>query len=374
MRACCILAAWLLATPLSAEDRAVERSLAAQQDLEQAALILRDARGSLDRVTDLAAAIRAYEDGLIDLREAIQQTRTQAEQIRADFVQKRETHAKLLSILQSIGRDGLPGVLLHPAGPTSTSRSAMMIDEVSTQIEIEIEQIKQQLSELVEIDAVQADTPNRLAAALEELQDAKAELNKAIANRIALPIGFAEDPVRTRDMVRSSATLRDFLEQLSQIDIGSTADPADFAAGEGQMQSPVAGRMYLSLNVPDRTGLSRPGVRVATFPQAVVTIPTDATVRFAGPLLDYGPMVILELAPDYMLILAGMDQLTAKAGQVLVSGTPIGIMGGTILTADSFLSRNSDNKSGKREETLYIELRNGETVLDPEVWFALEKE
>ncbi|MEZ5674302.1 MAG: hypothetical protein R3D81_03325 [Thalassovita sp.] len=42
----------------------------------------------------------------------------------------------------------------------------------------------------------------------------------------------------------------------------------------------------------DAAGIARPGVVLATRPRALVTTPTAATIRYLGPLLDYGNVMI----------------------------------------------------------------------------------
>lgn len=373
-RACFLLVSLLLASATTAQTNPVERTQEAQQELEQAAVTLQDARRSNDRVMALTKALRAYESGLLSLRSGVQTSDLRGQEIKALFVEKQRKLTKLLAILQSMGRDPVPTVLLHPSGPTNTIRAAMMTEAVAEQIASETEALKDQLSQLAEIDALSETVAETLDAALSNAQEARSELTDAISDRIALPRSFTADPVRMRNLIRSSDTLEGFLTQLAGIDISPSDAQPDFAELRGQLISPVSGRVHTEFNMPDSAGISRPGILMTAPAKAIVITPADATVRYAGPLLDYGLTVVVEPASGFLLILAGMDQLFAEAGQVLASGTPIGIMGGTVPAADGFLSFQPNDSSGNREETLYIEIRNGDTPMDPKVWFALKKE
>ena len=62
---------------------------------------------------------------------------------------------------------------------------------------------------------------------------------------------------------------------------------------------------------------------LATASGALVSAPAAATVRFQGPLLDYGQVVILEPAPDVLFVLAGL-------GQVLVTTAFMGATFGLV--------------------------------------------
>ena len=51
-----------------------------------------------------------------------------------------------------------------------------------------------------------------------------------------------------------------------------------------------------------------------------MTAPATATVRYAGPFLDYGYVVVLEPEPATMVVLAGLAQLNVAAGTVVEAG------------------------------------------------------
>ena len=65
---------------------------------------------------------------------------------------------------------------------------------------------------------------------------------------------------------------------------------------EGQIGSlalPVQGIVLRRANQPDAAGVARPGIIMATRPGAIVTTPAAATIRYSGPLLEFGNVVIL---------------------------------------------------------------------------------
>jgi septal ring factor EnvC (AmiA/AmiB activator) len=111
---------------------------------------------------------------------------------------------------------------------------------------------------------------------------------------------------------------------------------------------------------------------IATEPRALVTTPWPATIRYRGPLLDYGNVMILEPGDGYLLVLAGLDQVYGVQGEVLPAGTPIGLMGGNAPDAQMFLNQATKGGGADRSETLYMELRQGDTPVDPGIWFAFE--
>ena len=123
--------------------------------------------------------------------------------------------------------------------------------------------------------------------------------------------------------------------------------------------------------LPD-DGQGRPGVRIAAEPQSLVTAPITATLLFHGDLLDYGNVVILEPAANILFVIAGLDQAYGTVGQILPKGTPIGLMGGQQPRSDNNLTENIGFDDTSDQQTLYLEVRDGQTPTNPDAWFALE--
>ena len=111
---------------------------------------------------------------------------------------------------------------------------------------------------------------------------------------------------------------------------------------------------------------------IATPARALVTTPWSATIRYRGPLLDYGNVVVLEPGGGYLLVLAGLDTLYGAVGEVLPRGAPVGLMGGDTPDTQALLVEVREGSGGQLSETLYMELREGTAPVDPEPWFAAD--
>jgi len=61
-----------------------------------------------------------------------------------------------------------------------------------------------------------------------------------------------------------------------------------------------------------------------------------------------------------------MKRVFGSVGQVLEAGDVVGLMGGS----DVILSETTQVGGASRSETLYIELRENDTPVDPAEWFA----
>jgi septal ring factor EnvC (AmiA/AmiB activator) len=97
-------------------------------------------------------------------------------------------------------------------------------------------------------------------------------------------------------------------------------------------------------------------------------------VRYAGPLIDYGQVVVLEPENDTLMVLAGMAVIDRFVGETVLAGERLGDLGGPIPASEEFLLEASTDRDEISEETLYIELRRNGQVVDPADWFDLTKE
>ncbi len=113
---------------------------------------------------------------------------------------------------------------------------------------------------------------------------------------------------------------------------------------------------------------------MVTRPHAMVSTPAAATIRYRGPLLDYDNVIILEPEAGLLLVFAGLQQVYGEIGEVLPGGNPVGIMGGPALDAGAILSQTEDDITAQQSETLYIEVRESNTPVDPELWFKTDKD
>ncbi|MCU9848351.1 peptidoglycan DD-metalloendopeptidase family protein [Defluviimonas sp. WL0024] len=353
----------------SAEDPAVPAAEQAAENLRGAIEALNSAHGSRDRVAALTRTIQAYEDGLASLRDTLRRASLREAEIAADFDAKRDRIGQLLGVMSAMERDSAPLLLLHPDGPVGAARSGMILSAVAPALETEADALAAQLAELAHLRQLQSETAEMLAKGLAGAQGARTALSKAIQDRTDLPQRFLDDPEEVTALVASADSLDAFANGLAamETDIGAPMD--DFAGAKGALPLPVRGTLLRGAGAADAAGIRRPGILVETSPGALVTAPWPATIRYRGPLLDYGNVMIVEPASGYLLVLAGLGTVYGDTGDVLEAGAPIGLMGGAA-PGEGLTDAESKETGGEvRTETLYIELRQGKEPVDPGPWF-----
>ena len=369
----------LTSAPLAAQNSAAEQARAAADDIEAATRMLDAAEGAGDRVRALTETIQAFERGLGALRDGLRQAAFNETQLRTQLQAHDAEVAQLLGALQTIGAADGPTALLHPAGPLGTVRAGMLLSELTPALDRRAAALREDLENLRTLRALQDDAATRLREGLSQVRSAREDLNRAMAERTDLPLRFTADPIRTAILIASTETLDGFASGLSEI-ITEEVSPAPTALeGDiGNLPLPVRGTVLRAAGEADAAGVTRPGIIVATSPQAIVTSPTAATLRYAGPLLDLGNVVILEPQAQTLFVLAGLDVIYGEAGQVIAAGAPLGLMGGTMperaTDVGGALSPLREGSGTERSETLYIEVRRDNVPQDPAKWFRTDKD
>ncbi|WP_424979583.1 murein hydrolase activator EnvC family protein [Leisingera sp. S232] len=364
----------LVAAPLqaAADPGAAAREAAAQ--LEAASVQLQEAGSSRDRVKALTSAVQAYEAGLAAMRDGLRRVARREGQLSARLAARQEEVSGLLGIIQTIETSPPPVLMVHPSGPLGAARSAMMLAEVTPALQAKAQSLKADLDEVQGLRLLQQNAAKTLEQGLAGVQGARVQLSTAISDRTTLPKRFTEDPVRTAILISSTETLSGFADGLSEIAGGEiSASEADISALRGSLSLPVEGLLLRSYGERDAAGIARPGWLIAARPRALVTSPTAATIRYRGPLLDLGNVVILEPQPDTLFVLSGLAEVFGEAGQVIPEGTPVGLMSGENPKPDAILSTSGEGGGTDRTETLYIEVRMDNSPVDPETWFRTGK-
>ena len=364
------------AAPLQGQQAPAEAAQAAADQLEAATVALEAAESARDRVKALTGTVRAYEAGLGAMREGLRRVARRESQLLTKLKSREDDVAELLGILQTIETSAPPVLMLHPSGPLGAARSAMMVAEVTPGLYARAEALRRDLEEVQTLRLLQQNAAGILEKGLSGVQEARTALSAAIADRTDLPRRFTENPVRTAILISSTETLTGFASGLAEIAGGPekiTPLSADISAQRGELDLPVEGLLLRGFEKRDAAGIARPGLLIAARPRALVSTPTAATIRYRGPLLDLGNVVILEPQPDTLFILSGLAEVYGAAGQVIPAGTPVGLMGGSVPQAGAILSLSGEGGGTDRTETLYIEVRMDNSPVDPATWFRIGK-
>lgn len=364
----------LLAGPALANTDAVRAADQAAADLISAGEALDDARRARDRVAALTQTIRAYEDGLAAMRQGLRDASIRQRSIQAEFDREAAELTRLTGTLLSMRTAPEALLLLHPEGPVNNARAAMMLADVAPEIEARVSELKNRLEELELLRLLDRRALQTLQAGLEGAQSARLALSQAITDRADIPTREDIDTATLDALINSAETLQAFASSLADEPLSGAGAGEDFAAQKGTLPIPTGASVLVDYKKQDAAGLARPGWILALPPRALITNPWPATIRYVGPLLDFGNVVIVEPQAGYLVVFAGLNEVFGSVGEVVDADAPLGFMGGTTAAADQILLDVQDGSRQDRTETLYLELRIGQDPVDPGDWFATLEE
>ena len=354
---------------LCQSSKALE-TIFAIEALDAATADLKNANNAKKRVKSLSQAIQSYEETLAILRISIRDLSLQQTQLQNILDNNENEVMQLLGVLATFQKAPIAGQMLHPEGPLATARSGMIISDVIPILQKNVDQLRDQITTLEKLSETQFEAQNSLQTGLSELQKAHTNLGRAIANRETLPKRFSTDPKKLELLLNASKDLETFAEAVQTIAINEpSVSLPSVRERKGNLNLPVRGKILRKFKEADAAGVERSGIILATDPRAIVISPTAATIRYLGPLLDYGNVAILEPENGLLFVFAGMDTLYGEIGQVIPALSPIGLMPRQVADIDKIFNTGANIYSGKLSETLYVEVRSGSVSENPLDWF-----
>jgi septal ring factor EnvC (AmiA/AmiB activator) len=323
-----------------------------------------------------------------------------ADALSASLDDRRLVISDVLAVLQRMGRNPPPAVLVRPGDMVEAVRAAMMLGATISDLKGEADSLASDLDKLTALRSAIASQRDDLARSAEALVLDKTRLTDLIGAR-QQSLSVAESALgaerkRAGELAGQAANLKDLIagmerevgaakagadaaaaaDRAAAADVASRAaasrgaDPARltpaiaFADAKGQLSMPVAGAVLKTFGAPDSFGGAEKGVSIATPPAATVSSPIDGWVVYSGPYRTYGQLLILNAGGGYYMVLAGMDRIDVSVGQFVLAGEPVAVMGdGSARTAAAAAI-------GAAQPVLYIEVRKNETAIDPGPWWS----
>ncbi|CUH23125.1 Membrane-bound metallopeptidase [Jannaschia seosinensis] len=364
MRAIALLI--LLALPAQAQDAARSARIAAA-DLGRAAETLRVAEGASARLRALTAVVRAQEAGLAALRDGLRQAATREDALSADLAAREVEIGRLVAALQAMEHAPVPLLLLHPSGAVGTARASMTLEGLAPQMEVQAAALRADLDVLRRLRTLETAAADALGGGVVAVQAARAALSEAVAERTDLPAPMGADDAQIAALVSLADTLTAFANGLGGLPPGPDDDLVL------PLPAPAAGTVLRSFGDRDAAGISRPGLVLTVAPESQIAAPAAGTIRHAGPLLDYKNVIVLEPRPGTLMVFAGLAEVYHPAGTIVEAGASLGRVGGRLPGPVDFLRQTVTGGGASPPETLYIEVREDGSPVDPAEYFATDQ-
>jgi septal ring factor EnvC (AmiA/AmiB activator) len=316
--------------------------------------------------------------------------------LNSDLAARQDELASLLAGLQRLDLDPPPALIVEPVNVLAALRGAMMFGAVVPELRDKAKAVQTSLDELSAIhDESQTECEAR-GKAIADLQASQDELSRLQAEKKAQAEKAAGDlraeKARAAELASKAKSLEDLLaalekkkreDEAKQLAEAKAAEQAaadakrkqdelimqaalPLSAARGKLALPVNGRITRHFGDDTGLGTSLQGMAIGTEPNMNVISPVAAKVEFAGSFRSYGELLILNAGEGYLVLLAGMKQISVELGQTVKAGEPLGQMG------DGPSNLAVLGETAKIPE-LYVEFRKDNTAIDPAPWWAADR-
>ena len=362
---------------------AVAASIKAENDLSQ-------------KLVALARTIQSEEEALTLSEDKLEKMAREAVTIRADLAARQDELSRVLAGLQRLEQNPPPALVVAPGDALGALRSAMLFGAVVPEMRSKAEELAAKLSRLDQIHAMSASEKAKAAETLRALQASRVAVAALVESKHQERRGQEQALVAERQRATALAarakSLQQLLDQLAAARLKAEAEKTAAARAEdeerhrqeamlagpklnlaearGKLSYPAQGDILKRFGEPDGLGGTLKGLAIATRDGAQVVVPADGRIEFAGPFRSYGQLLILDAGEGYLMLLAGLDTMTAATGQTVRAGEPVGMMGKGPSSVTLLGDELRDNRP-----VLYVELRkNGETINSAPWWLDGRKE
>lgn len=321
-----------------------------QQQLRQAEVEL----GTLQRqISENQQTLASSAEELV----ALQEQHAELEQAR-DKQQARI--AQELKTAWQMGRQGEIKIVLNQENPHTVARSLAYYRYFFEARNALLEQYRQTLRELEELQQRIDTTQAELTARQATLQQQQQELTAAQDNRklaleqLSTSISSNSSVLKQKELDRKE--LEDLLRAIEEavVELELPENYASFHSAKSQMPWPVAGAPSNQFDRPRNEGKMRwQGVTIPAAEGTTVKAIHHGRVVYADWLRGSGLLLIIDHGDGYMSLYAHNESLLREVGEWVTVGTPISTVG---------------NTGGEEKAALYFEIRHNGKPTNPANW------
>lgn len=326
------------------------------------------------RMIETANALQDAERRLAEIRRETARLEKEEQTLKSSLKAQRDSLSEVLAALQSIERAKPPALLVSPDDAARAARTAMLLADVTPQIEAKAALLRNSIDELEQVKSSLEEERRKFEKTNEEISARRSVLAELLSKkqgerRVAERLAAAAQS-ETAALAARATSLRDIigrLERLARVvaprlkppppDDGPAAvrtpvRPApkprpfspsrSFAAAVGTLRPPVVG------NVIGRFGAARPeggrydGLRYSAADRAIVTAPFEGQVAFARAWNPIGNLIVLDVGGGYYILFIGVGAFLVEEGQSIKAGEPVAAMVGSGAVLDLEIRKNGE--------------------------------
>ena len=310
--------------------------------------------------------------------------------IQSNLAAKQNRLSALLVGLQRLQQNPPPALMVAPEDVLQAMRGAMLFGAVVPEMRAQAQDLRVQLNKLEDIKIVTAAAKTEQAQAVSNLKSSQIQLSALLQQKKEFTVAEAQnlalEKQRAAELALQAKNIQQLIFGLAESkrleDLKKTAEaqareeiekrkllalskpPMVLSASIGQLEYPVQGVIAKKFGDDNGLGSALDGVAITTNAGASVISPVDGKVEFSGPFRSYGQLLILNAGEGYLILLAGMKQISAEIGQSIKAGEPLGIMGDGPSSV-ALVGGETENA----QPVLYVEFRKNSDPIDPTPWW-----
>ncbi|MFQ5534796.1 MAG: murein hydrolase activator EnvC family protein [Sphingomonadales bacterium] len=357
-------------------EKEIEKSKETKRGLDASAAKLADEVGDLTtRLIATANRIQTQEDqvGMVEKRLA---GLAETEKVKSRELETRTRQlSHSLAALQRLSRQ--PNLLLvgRPATTVDSLRTADLLTSLVPELQDRAAVLGEALAALERLRADIEVEQGRLVMGLQGLGQERTRIDALLEQKAASETEVQKaakaEQRRLEKLTRQAVDLRALIARLEAEETSDrkgevVALPPSggqpFSSVRGSLLLPARGRLVQRFKQPDTGGRPSRGIAIETRNGAQVVTPYDGKIVFAGQFRNYGQLLIISHGEGYHTVLVGMSRIDGVVGQWLLTGEPVGLMGGT----------DASDPPGKKP-MLYVELRRNGNPINPMVWLTVSE-
>lgn len=348
---------------------------------EQTKRGLDETRGRLTRevtvltgqLIETAATIQTQEEKVSELESSLASLMVVERQRARELEERTGQLAHGLAALERLSRQPNLVLISRNASTVDSLRAASLLASLVPELQSRAAVLG---DAIVSLDLLRRNAENERAVLVEEserliLERARIDglLDEKAGQETEIMEAAAVEQRRLEALGREAADLRaliarlerDAREQEKRGDLAALPDGGQpFSAVRGRLALPARGRLVRGFRQPDENGHASKGILVETRLGAQVVAPYDGRIVFAGAFRNYGELLIIAHGEGYHTVLVGLSRIDGVVGQWLLTGEPVGQMGG-----------DAAEDASRPKPTLYIELRRNGEPINPTIWLAV---
>ena len=300
--------------------------------------LTRQAADLQQKLIDSAAKVEFLERDKLRIDSEVVRLAVEYDRLSALFARDRVGVSRLLAVIERLQHDVPPAMAVRPDDALAAARGAMLIGaslpniyQEAADLSRRMHQLQQTRTNLIARRAEAVRNAAQLSSARVDLDQLLA-VKRLEANAAVTRYGVLK--TKLDSIAAAAGNLQALLQKVSQLGAANAAQSVVTVAGvvnatpgarRLQLIAPVAGQAR-SGGVDGVGGATAPGITYATNPGGTVVAPADGKILFAGSFAKVGHVLILEIAPGYHAVLAGLDRLDVRTGDDVLLGEPVGAM------------------------------------------------